>query len=147
MHQAEAKALAPGRERALQCAEAAVRPEVPYFAADAERDVQRTFAKFLARSMRDIRSRRLSLASCAFARTTPLAKRQFLLSVLHSAIVARGSDIASRNPTSDPGRCLPFQEGRARAMPVRDPRANLIERTSSFASRLEEAWVCAIGWA
>src|SRR5436190_17352198 len=46
-------------------------------------------AEFAARPMRR-RAWRLSLAACAFARTTPAAERQLLLSVLHSAIVAGG---------------------------------------------------------
>jgi hypothetical protein len=78
VHQAEAEALASGSERALERAEATVRPEVPEFAADAERDMQRAVAEFAPRLMGDVRSQRLSLASGAFARTAPLAERQLL---------------------------------------------------------------------
>jgi hypothetical protein len=114
VHQAEPEALASGGERALERAKAAMRPEVPYFAPDADSHVQRTFAELQARLMGDVRSRRLSLASRAVARTAPLAERQLLLSVLHWGIVANGSDISSQLRVRSPERCLPFQDCRVR---------------------------------
>src|SRR5438128_7274905 len=112
VHQAEAEALAPSREGPLQRAKAAVRPQIPHFAADAQSDVQRAFAELLPRAMRDVGAGRLAPASGALARATPGSERKLLLCVLHCAMVAEGSDIAS------PGRGVwamsAFSTGRQR---------------------------------
>src|SRR5438128_10758092 len=94
VHQAETEALAPGCESALEGAKAAVRPEIPHFAADAQSDVQRAFAEVAPQPMRNLWKRRVALAAGALSRPSPLAERKLPLSVLHCAIVAEGSDIA-----------------------------------------------------
>ena len=83
LHQAEAKAFAPAGKGPAQRAEAAMRAEVPHFPAHAERDVQRAFPETLARTMRNVRARRLALATGTLARAAPLKIRQFLVSYLH----------------------------------------------------------------
>ena|SRR2546430_3403299 len=109
VHEAEAKPFAAARKGVAQGAKATVRAQVPHFATDPDRHVQRAIAEFAADSVRNIGARRLALASGATPRATPLSERELLLSFFHFAIVKGGSD--TPRPWHDPGeRCPPFQD-------------------------------------
>src|SRR6266446_1275233 len=84
VHQAEPEALASARKRALQGAEAAMRPQIPDFPADADGNVERAATKLPARPVRNVLARGLSLAAGAPPGTAPARQWELLLDRVHS---------------------------------------------------------------
>src|SRR5207248_174016 len=95
VHQAEPEALASARERMLEGAEAAMRPQGPDFPADPDGDVERTATKLPARPVRNILARGLSLAAGAPPGAAPARQGELLLDRVHSCSVREGSDTAA----------------------------------------------------
>src|SRR5438132_4401054 len=99
VHQAEPEALASARKRALEGAEAAMRPQVPDLLADPDGDVERTVTKLPARPVRDVLAPGLSLAAGAPPGTAPARQWELLLDRVHSRSVREGSDTAANART------------------------------------------------
>src|SRR2546428_9586691 len=95
VHQAEPEALASARERALEGAEAAMRPQIPDFPADPDGDVERAAPELPARPVWNILARGLSLAAGAPPCTAPAGQGELLLNRIHSRSVREGSDTAA----------------------------------------------------
>ena len=150
VHQAEAEPLAPALERPPQRPEAPVRPQIPDFAPDADRDVQRTFAELGADAMRDVLPFRLPLPSSAPPSSTPPRERQLLLRILlHDGSVPRESDIPPLTLLRcAPGRgCPPNQVGpasrsetRMMGLPARGPwpKVDWADISPAFVTRVAD---------
>ena len=104
VHQAEPEALASARERALEGAEAAMRPQIPDFPADPDGDVEGAAPELPARPVWNILARGLSLAAGAPPGTAPARQGELLLNRIHFRSVREGSDTAATATMTGRGR-------------------------------------------